>query len=95
MAIKVPFTARVSVPEGVLMRDLDGESVVLNVQTEKYYGLDEVGTRMWAVLTGSDSIQAAFERLLGEYDVEPTQLHADLERLIGELVEHGLLLVHE
>jgi hypothetical protein len=95
MPLKVPFTARISVPDGVLVRDLDGESVVLNLQTEKYYGLDDVGTRMWAVLTGSDTIQAAFDTLLAEYDVQPEQLRADLEKLIGDLVEHGLLVVHE
>jgi len=95
MPANVPFTARISVPDGVLMRDLDGESVVLNVQTERYYGLDAVGTRMWTVLSSADSIQAAFDTLLGEYEVEATQLHADLEKFVGELADHGLLILHE
>ena len=93
MPINIPFTARVSVPEGVLVRSLEGESVVLNLKTEKYFGLDEVGTRMWTLLTDASSIQSAFESLVAEYDVEPAQLRADMEKLIGELVEHGLLTV--
>jgi hypothetical protein len=93
MPINIPFTARVSVPEGVLVRNLEGESVVLNLKTEKYFGLDEVGTRMWTLLTDASSIQSAFESLVAEYDVEPAQLRADMEKLIGELVEHGLLTV--
>jgi len=95
MPLNVPFTARVSVPNGVLLRDLQGESVVLNLRTEKYFGLDEAGTRMWALLTDADSIQSAYERLVVEYDVDPGQLRADIERLIGELVGHGLLIVNE
>jgi hypothetical protein len=93
MSISIPPTAKVVVPEGVLVRELQGESVVLNLQTEKYFGLDEVGTRMWAALASSDSIQQAFETLVGEYDVEPERLRSDLEKLIGDLVEHGLVVV--
>ncbi len=95
MPINIPFTARVSVPDGVLIRSLEGESVVLNLKTEKYFGLDEVGTRMWTLLTDAGNIQSAYDSLSAEYDVEPAQLRADIERLIGELVEHGLLTVSE
>ncbi len=95
MSVKVPFSARVTLPEGVLVRELDGESVVLDLKSEKYFGLDEVGARMWTVLVGAESIQAAYESLLAEYDVEADRLRADLEKLIGELVENGLLVVNE
>ena len=95
MRTRVPFTARVSVPEHVLVRDLDGRSVVLSLETEKYFGLDEVGTRMWTVLVGADTVQSAYDSLLAEYDVDPSRLRADIERLIGELSEQGLLVVNE
>jgi hypothetical protein len=95
MPTNIPFSARVSVPEGVLVRNLEGESVVLNLETEKYFGLDEVGTRMWTLLTEAGNIQSAYDRLVAEYDVEPAQLRADMEKLISELVEHGLLTVSE
>jgi hypothetical protein len=95
MRTRVPFTAHLSVPEHVLVRDLDGESVVLSLETEKYFGLDEVGTRMWTLLTRADTIQSAYDSLLAEYDVDPDQLRADIERLIGELSEQGLLVVNE
>jgi len=53
------LAARVSVPEQVLVRVLDGQSVVLSLETEKYFGLDEVGTRMWTLLVGADIAAAA------------------------------------
>jgi hypothetical protein len=86
-------TTRVSVPSDILFRELDGESVILNLGTGCYFGLQEVGTRMWAALTASESIQAAYEILLAEYEVDAEQLRRDLEELVGKLVEHGLVQV--
>jgi len=85
------FDKRVCAPEGVLVRELDGESVLLNLESETYFGLDEVGTRMWALLTAAPSIQAAYEALLVEYDVAPERLRQDLETLVAQLVDNGLL----
>lgn len=44
--LAIPFTARLSAPPHVLIRQVEGESVMLNLQNERYFGLDEVGTRM-------------------------------------------------
>lgn len=85
---------KITVPDGVLVRELSGESVVLNLNGESYFGLDEVGTRMWAVLATAHSIDATFNTLLAEYDVEPELLRADLDKLIHKLVGLGLLHVH-
>ncbi len=89
----VPFTMRVRVPGHVMVREIQGESVLLNLNSERYFGLDEVGTRMWATLTTSASVQAAYEILLGEYDVEAEQLRQNVQELIAKLVENGLLEV--
>ena len=89
----VDHTARVAIPDGVLFRELEGESVLLNLNSESYFGLDDVGTRMWSVLTTSESIQAAYERLLAEYKVEPDKLSHDLETLITKLIEQGLIKI--
>jgi hypothetical protein len=65
--------------------------VILSLKAESYLGLDAVGTRMWTVLTSQPSIQAAYELLLSEYDVAPEALRGDLERLLGEMLEHSLV----
>lgn len=89
----VTFSNRVSVPAHVLVRHLDGETVLLNIETEKYFGLDATGTRMWELVTHSTSIEAAFGKLAEEFDVEPTVLHEHLSDLLKQLVENGLLKV--
>ena len=82
---------RLAAPEHVMFRELDGEAVLLNLQNEMYYGLDETGTRMWQLLTTSDSVQAAMDQLLEEFDVSAETLEQDLAEMITELKSHGLL----
>lgn len=87
------LSTRLSVPACVLVRQIDGESVLLNLQSEQYFGLDEVGTRMWVALTSANSMQEAYEALLAEYDVDAEKLRQDLQGLVEKLVEKGLIEV--
>jgi hypothetical protein len=89
------MTKRASIPPAVLLRELDGESVLLNLDSECYYGLDEVGTQIWKVVTSSGTIVAAYETLAAEYDVAPEVLAADMRSLLKDLVAHGLLAVSD
>ena len=89
----ISFAARVRVPSDILISEVGGESVLLNLKNERYFGLDDVATQMWKALVASDSIQAAYERLLAEYDVEANRLRQDLDDLIQKLLEQGLVEV--
>ena len=84
---------RVEIPEGVLVRELQGESVLLNLDSECYFGLDEVGTRMWGALTSTADVEAACDALLVEYAVERERLHSDLLAFIETLAGEGLVRV--
>jgi hypothetical protein len=87
----ISFSERVRVAPDVLFRLVGEEGVLLNLKTELYLGLNTVGTRMWTVLGGASSIQAAYDDLLREYDVEPTKLRADLEEFIDQLLGQKLI----
>jgi len=88
----ISFSDRVTVPDDVLISNLQDESVMLNLDSERYYGLDDVGTRFLSVLTSSDTIETAYERLRDEYNVDPQVLRADLLALIENLIDQGLLI---
>jgi hypothetical protein len=90
---EVDFSQSVVVPDDTLFREIDGESVILSLKTQAYYGLDSVGTRMWNLLAASASIQAAYEQLLEEYEVAPADLRSDLSELIGSLLEQKLVRI--
>lgn len=81
-------------PSNVLIRFLDQESVLLNLDTEKYFGLDAVGTRMWQVVTGAPNLETALAQLLEEYDAPAEQLRTDLAKLLEHLIENGLIALY-
>jgi hypothetical protein len=83
--------ATIAVPESVLFRVVGDEAVLLNLDTECYYGLDPVGTRFWQVLTGSSSVASGYRQLLDEYAVEPAQLLSDVRAWLDRLTTEGLL----
>jgi hypothetical protein len=89
----ISFKSRIAIPTDVLVSEVGDESVLLNLKSESYFGLDEMGTRMYKALTGSESVQAAYDSLLAEYEVEPEVLRRDLSGLIQKLLEHGLVEV--
>ena len=87
------FSDRVRVPEDVLISRLQEESVILNLDSERYFGLDDVGTRFLSVLTTSESIEAPYQSLLEEYDVDRDVLREDLLALIENLSQQGIIEV--
>lgn len=92
----ISFSKYVIASPDVLIRQVDGESVLLNLQNERYYGLDDIGTHMWEVLTQTDgTIQDAYEALLAEYDVDAQRLREDLAALLEKLTSQGLLEIVE
>jgi hypothetical protein len=84
---------KVKINEEVLFQNLEDGAVLLNINTEQYFGLDEVGTSMWNTLNESESVEEAYEKLINEYDVEPAKLHKDLHDLINNLAEYQLLSI--
>jgi len=91
----IPFESRLRVSDDVLLSEFDGESVLLNLRTETYFGLNEVGTRMWAAVTTAGRIEDAFKELSEEYDVESERLRGDLTAIVDELLEAGLLEIDQ
>ena len=93
-SVMLSFSDRVEVPKHVLVCFLEKECVLLNLEAEIYYGLDETGTRMWQLLTTAPNINNAYEELLTEFDVEAELLRQNLSELLGQLVDKGLLRIH-
>jgi hypothetical protein len=83
---------RVIQARDVLLQDLEGEAVLLNLKNGQYYGLDANSYHMYKTLLSSASLEAAYETLSDEYEVDHDQLKADLDQFFAHLRENGLLL---
>lgn len=75
----------------VLSQTVVGESVLLDLRSQKYFGLNQVGTRAWQLLQETDDVAEIHARLLAEYQVAPGQLERDLDDLLERLLRAGLV----
>ena len=88
----------VSVPENVLFQklgDSDDEIVLLDMDSGGYYGLNEVGSRIWVLLQEGYTPSEALNALVQEYEVSEEQLRNDMEQFLIALHTRGLIQSHE
>ena len=83
---------RVTIPEDVAVRDLDGEAVLLHLGSGAYFGLDSVATRVWNLLAEHQSTEAVISLLLQEFEVDEERLREDLDALLTQLLTQHLLV---
>jgi hypothetical protein len=82
---------KVSIPAQVMARTVGDETVILDLASGTYFGLDPIGARIWQLMGESRSLAEICATMLEEYEVEREQLEADVLRLAGELAERGLI----
>jgi hypothetical protein len=73
-----------------LSTTIEGESVILHVGSDKYYGFNEVGTYVWESIQRPRTIKEVCQDVTEEYNVEYDQCRADIEDLIRDLVDKNL-----
>jgi hypothetical protein len=85
------LAARIRMPQHVVHRNFVAETVVLNLNTGQYHGLNPTAGRMLEVLDTAPTVGAAVPELAGEYGVEQAQIQDDLIALCQGLLERGLI----
>lgn len=79
------------ISDRVIYEVVDGETLVLDLATSRYFKLNQVATRALDLLTSRPDPSEVEDALLAEYDVERSRLHADIDQLIRTLVQEGLV----
>jgi hypothetical protein len=90
---KLTTDTHVEIAAEILFTEIQAEAVLLNVESGLYYGLNEVGAHMWALLQEFGCLGAVHQRLLDEYEVAPEPLWEDLVSLVRELLAEGMLRI--
>ena len=83
--------ARVQIGDSVIYQKLQDEVVLLNMESQHYFGLDGVGAAMWEALLRHGDVESAAASLHPLYQVDQATLRSDLQALVGSLVTAGLL----
>jgi hypothetical protein len=85
------LSARMRLPEHVVHRTFVAETVILNLQTGKYHGLNPMGGHMLDVLGESADVRSAAERVATEYDQDPDMVEDDFVAFCSDLLDRGLI----
>jgi hypothetical protein len=91
MTDRIPDSAVISPAKDVLVSEFGDELVILNLRDGIYYGLDDVGARIWRILKQSATISAIRDALVEEYDVDPDRSERDVRTLVEECASRGLV----
>jgi hypothetical protein len=85
------LSERVRLPQHVVYRSFVAETVVLNLRTGQYHGLNPTAGRMLEALDAAPTVGATVPELAQEYGVEPAKVESDLLALCQGLLERGLI----
>ena len=79
--------------DDLLTAEVDGELMAMSIERGTCYGLNTVGTRIWALLVQPRTVDDLCRQLLGEYDVDAAQCRDEVITLLQELRAEGLATV--
>jgi Coenzyme PQQ synthesis protein D (PqqD) len=87
--------SRVVVAADQVSRTLTGGAAIVNLNSGVYYGLDEVGTRIWDLIHQPITVRQIREAIVRDYDVDPSAAAADIHAFLIQLAGQGLIEIRE
>ena len=91
MSITISIDSIIERKEGIVQAEIDGETVMMSIDSGEYYGLDPVASRIWAIVETPLSVQALNEQLLSEYDVSEEQCQSDVLKFLSDMAENKVI----
>lgn len=92
-SIPVTLASQVRQSDEVLMQEVGDEVVLLDLASERYFGLDPVGARVWVLISAEPCLDKVHAELCDEFEAESDRIRDDLLALIRQLADAGLVQV--
>ena len=83
----------ISQVEEIVASDIDGETVMMSIENGKYYGLDDIGSRIWQLIEKPVKVADLIDTLLERFDVARETCERDVLKFLNELNEDKILAV--
>jgi len=77
--------------DDILEASIGSEKVMMSVQRGEYYGLDAIGSEIWALFEQPRSVADVCAEMVRRYDVSPEVCQRDVIAFLGDLVADGTL----
>jgi coenzyme PQQ synthesis protein D (PqqD) len=75
--------------------EIDGEVMLMSLQSGRTFGLDKRGTRIWELLEQPQTLAALVDALVKQYDTTPEQCQADVLEFLGRMVASDLAILQD
>jgi hypothetical protein len=79
--------------EGQVSTVVDEKAVIMSVDNGKYYNLDDIGSRIWALIETPTPVGAVCDQMVQEFEVERATCEGDVLVLINRLLENNLIRI--
>ena len=89
--MKTPFSRQVLPSNHVLSQVVAGEAVLLDLNSERYFGLDEIGSQVWRSIDEGTGLEGAVEAIAREFETDEGTLRSDIGRLVEQMADEGLV----
>lgn len=81
--------------EEVVAKIIDGEAILINLVTGLYYSMDGTGALIWSLIQAGEPVEHMAASLAAAYEVSQEQAAIDVDHVVGELLEHRLVIPHD
>lgn len=96
LALAISASSVIVPGQDVVSCDLDGEAVLLDLETSRYFKLNRVGAYIWAALGGGGASVGEVRRSVMErFDVDPDRCVRDVDNLLAALNTAGLVRIDD
>jgi coenzyme PQQ synthesis protein D (PqqD) len=82
---------KMTIPSHVMARQVGDETVILDLASGTYFGLNPVGARIWQLISEGQTIGGVLESVLAEFEVNAAEAERDLDNLVAELHRRELI----
>lgn len=89
----INFSDKVTQNNDILVKKLDNSAVILNLNNDTYYGINETSYSMYKKLIKSNSIEQAFIKICSEFDAEPNIIKNDLIEFVQDLLNNKVIIL--
>lgn len=87
----IPSSSRITSNKRAAACDLDGEMVILNLDSGVYFGLNAVGASVWHLVQTNRTVAEVIDQLASEYRVDRQRCEMEVSTLLQEMARHGLI----
>ena len=91
----IQLDSMVARDQSLMFSDLDDETVMMSIESGKYYGLDDIGSRIWVLSEQQCSVGDICDSLMTEFEVDRDTCQRHVFEFLEELKDEGIITVLE